>query len=578
MDGNQQQQRAVLGYQQQGKAAFNYQTHVATYRATRTLDQHPVYIKKHEFHFIDSKESQERITSCINAAICQAKMQHPNTCELLEVQLEIREGNCYIYHVLEPLVTSVGKDIQEHIQDRRGFKESEICKCGLDVASALAHAHNMKIAHRDVKPDNIFRTRDTYKIGDLDCFFMNRETSNAISYAGDGHYMSPQLRAACLHGTPYNAYKADVFALGATFLHMATLQPTITLLTSQRFKEEVDSKIEMLICSEELKWLLKRMLAYEERERLTMKDVCLVLGRLATEEEKNRLSRQPTFEQLRPPPPTAPEHKRHPSRSFENLPVVLPTPELFAAVWGNKVQLYNFGIQHTRETKSIPINFGDGGSYIPLHRNTLLCLGGNPPSEKVYELNLSPIEFTGLPSLRSKRASAGVSKAVVRGDTFIYAFGGASNRIYLRTCEKYRLGDNRWVSLPDMSQKRCYFTPCTFEALIYLISPHSDHLIETFNPQTDSFNMLRVSCPLNGISVSFVVEGEIYVLTENSQMGRWKIGSESRFEESVTNKPCGSSQPPLVLGSIVLIANNCNGIERVEKFDLRTFTFDLASK
>ena len=73
-------------------------------------------------------------------------------------------------------------------------------------------------------------------------------------------------------------------------------------------------------------------------------------------------------------------------------------------------------------------------------------------------------------------------------------------------------------------------------------------------------------------SASFVVaDGELCVLTLNRQMGRWKIESEGGFHLSATEKSCWSSQPPLVMGSLVLISISYSG--EVQQFSLDSYTF-----
>jgi serine/threonine protein kinase len=149
------------GYNLGEQIAFNHNTFVTLSRATsRNRNNLPVVIKKHEFRLIGELETQERITSCINAALSQAKVQHPHTCDILEVQFKAGGSNCEIYHILESLETSAGRDIVA----RKRYSEKEMREFLLQTAEALAFAHSKNIAHRDVKPDNVFRTGNTYKL------------------------------------------------------------------------------------------------------------------------------------------------------------------------------------------------------------------------------------------------------------------------------------------------------------------------------------------------------------------------------------------------------------------------------
>ena len=47
--------------------------------------------------------------------------------------------------------------------------------------------------------------------------------------------------------------------------------------------------------------------------------------------------------------------------------------------------------------------------------------------------------------------------------------------------------------------------------------------------------------------------------------------TEAEFRFAEADKECFSTQPPLVVDSLVLIASNDNG--KVEKFDLQSYTF-----
>jgi hypothetical protein len=99
-------------------------------------------------------------------------------------------------------------------------------------------------------------------------------------------------------------------------------------------------------------------------------------------------------------------------------------------------------------------------------------------------------------------------------------------------------------------------------------------LVETFNPETEEFTNLAVRLPsqLSHSSFSFVANGELCLLTSTKQLARWKIESEKKFRLSFTNRNCFSTQPPLVVGSYVLIANAyLRG--RVEKLNLESYTF-----
>jgi len=244
------------------------------------------------------------------------------------------------------------------------------------------------------------------------------------------------------------------------------------------------------------------------------------------------------------------------------------TAELFAAVCDNRVELYDTQSQQCTQHK-LAANFGTGGSYIQVARDTLICLGGLPLSSEVYELDLPSLQLTSIASLLTPRAYAGVATA----EDCIYVFGGQDESLEgLKCCEKYISGEEQWLPLNDMQEPRYGFTPCTFRTLIYLPCAFT-RSIETFSPETELFRVLSISLPpqiKKWFSVSFVCKGELYMLTGGKQLWQWKIDAKKgKFRLSSTEWSCWSSQPPMIVDSLVLIATN----GRVDRFSLESYTF-----
>lgn len=242
-----------------------------------------------------------------------------------------------------------------------------------------------------------------------------------------------------------------------------------------------------------------------------------------------------------------------------------PERNKFAAVFGNHVELYDL---KTGESVKHPItvDFGKGGSYIELNRNTLLGVGANPTFREVYSLDLSSLVFIPLPPLNLPRQGTGLAKVA----HFVYAFGGSNDSSVLSSCEKFHVEDRKWLRVRDMHYPRSYLTPCLFRSVVYLASG-STHVMEAFRPQTEDFTDLGVTLPpqfeTDPYSMAFVARGELCLLT-TKQLARWKIESTS-VGVSTTNKKCWSTQPPYVMDSQVLIANWGS----VQKFSLETYSY-----
>lgn len=236
-------------------------------------------------------------------------------------------------------------------------------------------------------------------------------------------------------------------------------------------------------------------------------------------------------------------------------------PVKYAALYGNQLEIYDIKTQRTTK-QTLAKDTGYVG-YIEIGDNTLMIMG-----REVMTLDLRTCQITSLPSLLSPRSFPGVAK----GDNCVYAFGGLNGN---KECEKWSFVQNCWTRLPDMHYARGYFTPCPFQSLIYLAATSAtDHrAVESFSPQTEICTVLPVSLPLQLTlgynSVAFVASGELCVLTQHSEMARWRVDSESEFRFSATNKECYSRQPPLVMGKEVLIALKGT----VVKFSLETYSF-----
>jgi len=267
---------------------------------------------------------------------------------------------------------------------------------------------------------------------------------------------------------------------------------------------------------------------------------------------------------------------------FSSQPFALPTlttrilspveiaRDKFVAVYNNGVEVLHLRTQQVTQ-HALPVNFSVGGSFLELDRNTLLCVGARPPSAAVYALNLLTFQLNPLPRLSVPRNAPGLAKALGH----IYAFGGYDPPNHLISCEKCTLSDKQWQPIKSMQYARSDFTPCTFQGLIYLLDGKEHRTVETFCPVQETFAVLSISLPAlfapPSDSAAFVVSGELFLITHRKQLVRWEIERGNEFRISNTNKVCASSQPPLIMGSLVLIASSSNG--KVEKFSLETFSF-----
>jgi serine/threonine protein kinase/Tfp pilus assembly protein PilF len=151
-----------------------------------------------------------------------ASLNHPNIVTIHSV--EEREG--LVFLVMERVEGSSLRDLLE----RGPLSIEKLVDIGRQIVEGLGAAHDARVLHRDLKPDNVMVTHDgRVKLldfglakllvppgADSDALTMARETSPGMTL-GTAGYMAPEQAL----GRNVDA-RADVFALGVLVYEMAT--------------------------------------------------------------------------------------------------------------------------------------------------------------------------------------------------------------------------------------------------------------------------------------------------------------------------------------------------------------------
>lgn len=127
--------------------------------------------------------------------------------DLLQVPHEDGLGwDIYIkMELLTPLVQALPVEIPEE----------QVIRLGADICSALVLCKQRSIIHRDIKPQNIFISRDgNYKLGDFGIAKTAEKTSGGTK-TGTYKYMAPEV----YKGEPYGT-SVDVYSLGLVLYWM----------------------------------------------------------------------------------------------------------------------------------------------------------------------------------------------------------------------------------------------------------------------------------------------------------------------------------------------------------------------
>lgn len=140
-----------------------------------------------------------------------AGLMHPNVVNVYDV------GQDYgLYYIVMELVEGI--TLKNYIEKKARLSVKEAISIAIQVAMGIEAAHNNRIIHRDIKPQNIIISKDG-KVKVTDFGIARAATSNTITsnVMGSVHYTSPeQARGG------YSDEKSDIYSLGITIFEMLT--------------------------------------------------------------------------------------------------------------------------------------------------------------------------------------------------------------------------------------------------------------------------------------------------------------------------------------------------------------------
>ncbi|OMJ84695.1 hypothetical protein SteCoe_14153 [Stentor coeruleus] len=221
----------------------------------------------------------------------QLNMKHPNICECKAAfRDETFQSGCRFVIVME---FSEEGDLEQEIEKRKlkkhPWSESELMSHFTELINAFAYLQDNNLTHGDIKPRNLYQTTEgKLKIGD---FGESKQSMQALvtqtyQVTGTVVYFSPLLFGAYLDiikgknlngNVRHNPIKSDVYSLGLSFLHMASLNKPTELnnleIGIDTLQSNVDKAIAKLNYPETTKILLQRMLQVLENKRHDFKQL-----------------------------------------------------------------------------------------------------------------------------------------------------------------------------------------------------------------------------------------------------------------------------------------------------------------
>lgn len=206
-----------------------------------------------------------------------ARLQHRNAIALFDVAED--EGDPIL--VMEFLPS---KSLSLVLEERGTLPPNEAAEIGAQVAEAIAAAHAVGIAHRDIKPGNILLAENgTVKITD---FGISRAledgtvTTQTGMLAGTPAYLAPEIARG-----DDSTRASDVFSLGSTLYHAIEGRPPFGTNTNPLalLHAVASGNVPPPRNAGALAPTLMSLMKVDPSERPTMKEVAEALATAATE-------------------------------------------------------------------------------------------------------------------------------------------------------------------------------------------------------------------------------------------------------------------------------------------------------
>ena len=148
-----------------------------------------------------------------NELIIHSQIRHPGITQLKDVLLD--QNNIYV--VLE---LCDGGDLNDIVMDVGGLPEARARHYFRHIMGALSYIHNLGVAHRDIKLENILVSSQDYaKLTDFGlCKQASSDSPMMRTTCGTLVYAAPEI----IRQEPYNGMLADIWSAGVVLYAMVS--------------------------------------------------------------------------------------------------------------------------------------------------------------------------------------------------------------------------------------------------------------------------------------------------------------------------------------------------------------------
>ena len=182
----------------------------AVYLATDLILDRLVAIKVLRLDFRQNDDAMRRFR---REALSATQLTHPNIVGVYDVG-QSQEMNYIVMEYVE------GTDLKDYVRQRGALHPIEAVRIMMQIVSAIADAHQNRIIHRDIKPQNILIDREgNVKITDFGIAVALSDTSltQTNTLLGSVHYLSPEQARGGMA-----TIQTDIYALGIVLYELLT--------------------------------------------------------------------------------------------------------------------------------------------------------------------------------------------------------------------------------------------------------------------------------------------------------------------------------------------------------------------
>ena len=261
-------------YRKEGAPIYeNPMTKVYVYHGRCVATGESVIIKEQLYNSIDQANNS------LQEALLQSRLDHPHIAQLYTATVTQRDG-LFVFTLVMEYVSN--GDLYHEIERRKKgsqyWGEEELLRHLYALVQAFNYAQKRGVAHRDIKPQNIFIAQDgSLKVGDFGSSANTFASLAQNTVLGSPYYLSPELKTEMLQAmgghSSYNACKSDVFSLAVTVCLMATLTLDMRLPTSHNPAQELERIVGGLSNYPSLQQFLGWMIKERPEERISFDDL-----------------------------------------------------------------------------------------------------------------------------------------------------------------------------------------------------------------------------------------------------------------------------------------------------------------